>query len=872
MPRYTLYFLLFCTLFLFSQCEEDSSQPAELYSAIPQNVAAVVEFHDLTEEWPEFSQTALYRELDSLPFVMHLKKELDLLQNLAGKDSLDLFMKDRPLIMASALSGADKFDLIFLTTGDQKFEARLARQLKAKFKLNEKNYSGTQVIELSDESRRYFMCSYQGILMFSDNYNLVQESIRQINSEFSLNQLAEFKRLQKTANTKDAANLYINPAELKPLVQKWLPNAQSAFVDRLGGWLEMDLEYGTDELILSGLSLLPEEEALYLQCFQGLEAQEAQADQVIPAGAGLWISGTFGNAERYYRQYKDYLKKASRLRKHQQLLEKISPKAEQRLLQWVDNEIGLVSLPSRQGTHYLAYLAYRDEDLAREQLDSLASADFIEGYRGLVIKKLAAENALPRFYGPIFSNFHHPYYILHDGFAIFCETLPSLKGVVNDLLDGKTLSKSEAFGNFRSQIPSEVHLQAIALNPAGLSLMEPVMGSEAASTLEQNRNRLENLRWAAMQFEVEEKAALCNFYLKHATRRKELVSRNWSTQLQTEAANTPQFLKNHSNGHYDVAVQDEDNRLYLISAEGKIRWTKMLDGPIMGDITQVDAYKNRKLQMVFNTRDQLYLVDRLGRDVESFPVKLAEAATAPVGVFNYDNARNYRLVIPSGQDLLNYDIEGKQVAGWDFKPAGSEIITKPQHFSVSGKDIIVVETAEGKLLQLNRRGEQRFEIINGLPRLDIPFYLKSAETLAESEMLSTGDDGKLYAFHPGGTADKLFLEEDHPAEHFLYFDDKYIFSSDEMLFVKSDEQPWSAELEGDISSKPKAMIYKDNFYVGAYSEDAEKISLYNHKGELVAGFPVFGQGPFDMGSLKADGNINIVTYSEDGTLICYRVE
>ncbi|MDZ7848927.1 MAG: hypothetical protein U5L96_20595 [Owenweeksia sp.] len=68
------------------------------------------------------------------------------------------------------------------------------------------------------------------------------------------------------------------------------------------------------------------------------------------------------------------------------------------------------------------------------------------------------------------------------------------------------------------------------------------------------------------------------------------------------------------------------------------------------------------------------------------------------------------------------------------------------------------------------------------------------------------------------------------------------------------------------------MIFRNEFYAGAYSAPAEEIRLYNNEGELIDGFPVFAQGPFDMGSLQLDGAINMVTYNEDGTLICYRME
>ena len=89
--------------------------------------------------------------------------------------------------------------------------------------------------------------------------------------------------------------------------------------------------------------------------------------------------------------------------------------------------------------------------------------------------------------------------------------------------------------------------------------------------------------------------------------------------------------------------------------------------------------------------------------------------------------------------------------------------------------------------------------------------------------------------------------------------------------VKDEDLPWSIELESEISSSPKVMLLNKEFYAAVFSDDAEEIRLYNKKGELVKGFPVFAQAEFDMGSLKQNGVINIVTTTKDGTVICYEV-
>lgn len=861
-------------LYCFSGCEPDNAFEGDVYSAVPKNASVILEVANLQKALQTVQQTEIYSGLDSLPFVLGFAKDLNELTQNFEIDSLAYYAKSSTILMVAALSGAEKYDLLFIGTGNTRFEKSIGKKLAKAFKFDSKTYSDAEIFHFfnTDKSKNYYISSYQGLILLSTNGNLLEESIRQVKSEFNIRQDVDFNRLLETANQKDLANLYINLEESVGLFQNLLPKANAQFLTKMGSWIEMDVQIDNEEILMSGLGALPSNKAWYPQSFNGVSAKKLEGQNIVPVSTGLWISHTFENAEQYNRNYRDYLEKAGRLRKHDQLLEKLEFDAHELLLQWVDTEMGLFgSADKKEQGNYIAYFSYRSEEGARESLEKLAGEDFIEGYRGIIIKKMKAENALARLHGNLFQDFHYPYYAITNGFVLFAENLPMLKGAINDILAGKTLGQDAHYNEFSENFPSKAHVNVIVSNPGFLPMLNSTLEKEESKILEQQQNKLNDFRWAAFQMRVDGDKAFTNFYASHSKMVKEKVSRQWSTQLESQAASVPQFLKNYVNKKYDIAVQDKDHRLYLLNYDGKILWTKILDGPIMGGITQVDIFKNNKLQMALNTASTLYVIDRLGRDVENFPVALDQAATAPMGVANYDRARNYRFLVPTGKMLMNYDISGKPVKGWKFKKTKDIIITQPQHFAVKGKDLIVLESEDGKLYQINRAGKTRFETIEDLPSLRIPFYLKKGESLAESEMITIADDGKLYLFRPGGLADNVYLDAENPAEEFLYFDDKYIFSSEEKLFVKSNQKPWSVSMDGDISTKPKAMIFRGDFYAGAFSEDAEEIRLYTKKGELIEGFPVFAQGPFDMGSLKSNSTINIVTYSEDGTLICYRV-
>lgn len=182
----------------------------------------------------------------------------------------------------------------------------------------------------------------------------------------------------------------------------------------------------------------------------------------------------------------------------------------------------------------------------------------------------------------------------------------------------------------------------------------------------------------------------------------------FETNISNEIILGPLIVKNHTNNENNVIIQDSKNILYLINNKGQVEWTKKIDDKIIKEIRQIDSYKNGKLQYVFATKSSLYLVDRKGRDVGKFPLRFNDEITKPVSVFDYDKNKNYRLLITQDSELFMFDSKGNRVKGFDYDKK-NKIITKPKHFRISNKDIIVFKTSND-LIILNRRGRVRIKI------------------------------------------------------------------------------------------------------------------------------------------------------------------
>ena len=137
---------------------------------------------------------------------------------------------------------------------------------------------------------------------------------------------------------------------------------------------------------------------------------------------------------------------------------------------------------------------------------------------------------------------------------------------------------------------------------------------------------------------------------------RDRVSTIFSTKIQGKILKDPHFVTNHITKDREIAVQDEKYNLYLISNQGKVLWKKKLAGKILGQIKQVDLYKNGRLQLIFVTENRLYVLDRNGKEVKPYPKIFKDKITRPLAIYDYDNNKNYRFLITQGKELLMYDI------------------------------------------------------------------------------------------------------------------------------------------------------------------------------------------------------------------------
>jgi hypothetical protein len=331
-----------------------------------------------------------------------------------------------------------------------------------------------------------------------------------------------------------------------------------------------------------------------------------------------------------------------------------------------------------------------------------------------------------------------------------------------------------------------------------------------------------------------------------------------------------------------VLVQDDANKIYLISNTGKVIWTKQLHEKIMSEVIQVDVLKNNKLQMVFNTRSFIYMFDRNGNDMKGFPLKLKSQATNAVSVIDYENNRDYRIFIAcENQRILSYKANGEPVSGFEADKTESPVYLPVQYFNTGNKDHLCAVDVKGKVYIFDRHGAIRIKMKEQLAQGIRNFYVEAGKDYRRSYIVAADTLGNITRLSLSGDKEKMKFQDFETSPYFDYRDinnDKtkeYIFLGRKELKVFNADKSllFNYEFGDEITQAPQFFLFPDGSgKIGVCSEASGELYLFNDNGSLFNAFPLKGKTTFSIGDMNNEGSFNLITGSADNSIYVYQLQ
>lgn len=873
----------------------------ETIKAVPQNAILVFKSKNLEHAFKLLnSSNIIWEELtNNSSFFSKIHTQLTYVDSILKNNSIISLQLNKDIQFSIHSNGADDFNILYyFSTLTKLDDERLINALKTATRSNptSRSYENSIIYNfVGTDSSQMYMSYTNEIILFSSSSLLLEDAIRQSKSETSLLNNSTFASAYHTSGESDFGNVFINTASIHKLFNKTLTGSAKNYSKNsslFGGWTSLDFYVKSNSLALSGFTNSSDSSGQFLSLFKNQKAQAIELLNVVPYNTSFLYYNSFENFKLFIKEKKNLLEFRKKYDLYSDLIDFYNTHyqmdIEEEWLNFMGNEMALIVSESRQDSisNENCYIVFQVKDVEKTKgiLENIALKINQENYPTTLfnehaISKIDLTNFFQTFFGKPFVNFLTPYYTLSDNYLIFGNSEIALQNYIQNLTLNRTLENDENYKLFKENLSLYSSIFIYNNIARSSNLYTQFLEEEYQSILKEKTDLIKKFEAVAIQLSHEKNSLFyTNLFLKYNPATKQEIHSVWETQIDGDIATDPEIVINHVDNTKEIIVQDNLNQLYLISNTGKIIWKKQLNEKIIGKIHQVDALKNNKLQLIFNTSSKIFLLDRNGNNVGKFPVALPSPATIGLEPLDYEKNKNYRILIGcENNQLYNYDIEGNLVKGWEYNKGKSAATQQIYHFVSDKKDYIVVSLKDGSIRLLERNGKDRVFLKNKLPNTNNQIIVFPNMDLKKSYAVSSDSLGNVIRLFFTDKNETLNFENEAGAKFFSSFDlnndnaNEILFTNGNKITVYNTDKKiiLTYQTETEITQPPKLFKLKTGNKIGLVS--GSTIHLINEKGISENNFPLTGSSVFKISDLSNNGKLNIVV-GDRNTVYMYNLE
>ena len=837
----TILILIICVISYntYNKAKTVSNKPL---SVIPSHSSILLKINKPHKTFSYFNNKKIWEKLSDVFKVDKINYNLSLIEDLYKKINLNknntLFitlLKDgvssRGFLLSSELNNEDltKVKDFFNVSGLQHF-----------------NYDNTKIFEIENDSINIYFTEVNNIVCISTSKTIIEDAIKSTNSKYNFTNNNDFINIYNTINNSNEVNVIYNLNNLLDLSNNF-PHDYSNLMKNINGWVASDMKLRNDKIILNGYNLIDNKLSNYSDILNNQDPKTTNAFKFIPDNINILFSIGFDKAQKLLSNNNKLLennKKIWELDKYKKEIQNNFKFDYNEFSNQIDDEAGLFICGTNDNeekkfSFFKTKESIHASGLIQKLIDNEKSKIYLEKEINFINDKKLTSNL----FGERFKSNEDNYYVVLNDYFIFSNTSENLEFIIDNYISGNTLNNNYNFKNFSNNTLSKSNL-FVYFNTAQLL-------NSISKSLNYNLNldSLQNFTGLSYQITNNKSYQINNLSLFYDEEFKTSIKEKWFFQLDTVANMNPQTVYNHSTKENAVIIQDKANKVYYITNNNKNNWTTKLESPIIGNITQGDFFKNNKIQMLFNTSEKLYMLDRYGRNVEKFPIKIKNLTNLGHSLFDYNNTKRYRILIAENDNsITNLDRKGKKVIGWNFKP--NNIIKKDLfHFKIDEKDYITkVSSKNIELLAIN--GSSR---INFKSSKDI---ITKNDIIIDNNknVLFLNKANKLLICNLDGSSSEISIEylDSNSCLGFYKMTNQLLFSNNNELFFldKNFNIINSIKFNNKIN---KIKTYKKYIII-----ETEKEIILLKGNAIVKGTPLKYDGTYTVTNLSNNESINIL--------------
>ena len=694
---------------------------------LPDSAVCVISSNNFEELANKISnQNLIWQELINIQEFFRINKQLHFFDSVITENkNLKSFFNKRSIFMALYSEKENTSMLISFNLNDEAQQDEFLKLISESFK---GTLDPNGDFEFNLEQSKYYLKSSRGVVTVADNKKLIDNAFAEKNKKQNVN--PEYTALKKLMDKENVCNAYLNFGLLSQANKK-INSTELIF----SGRSICDVEFNPDEITFNGFNS-PDTSSI-LNSLAGQQAQVFDFVGILPFNAisykaigisdySLWRKKLNIPSEKVYSFWKA-INDSAMFNVERQLTENIGTKI-------IAAEIKYNNLISKA-----LITEVKDTAEVNEVLKYVSDSTFI--FQNVKTGRMKNGGLAEVLYGNVF-NVTSAYGFVYGNYFIITENKETAEYFINSAVNNAMVTQNETFMNYaKDNLNAPFNYQYYSCPNKNTAVINNTFGF----VKEEQLKYFDKLGDFSITFSNYKNVLQFRTNLKYRqTNNNKDVPGLWTFEADTVINNKTWTFVNHKSNENELLVQDAKNNLYLINATGNSLWKKTINEAVASEIFTVDAFRNGKYQLLFNTANYIHLIDRNGNYVEGFPVKLPARATNAIAVYDYENTKEYRLLIAcADKTIYNYNANGSRNEKFAPIKTSSEVKLPVKYAKVGASDYLVACDVEGKIYVYSRRGAGRIDFSNHVIGQCNAFFVDAANNIQNSKIIYLDDKNSL---------------------------------------------------------------------------------------------------------------------------------
>jgi len=676
-------------------------------------------------------------------------------------------------------------------------------------------------------------------------------------------------------------------------------------MNNYSGWTELDATLKEEKIFISGFTNGDTQKNYFTNILLNQQPGISKIESVLPSNIDYFSSYYLSDIELFFSDYQNYFSKSNHFMQNQKRLNDIEKvtgiNLKNLVVEIFNNEIAasgtsinlstnnfskVLTIKTKSGSFALKKLKVFQEayfESTKNPLTELEKDFKIDDQTSIRFYKFPVENMPELLFGNIFTDLKTSWFTVFDNYLIFADSYSALgKTILLNVL-GETLITDSEYNKFQSGLTSKNNYYFFCNSSLAYSKSRLFFNKEISGDIFDNFE-FGKFKFIAWQVSSSGNMIYNNGCILFSPNLKLKPQTVWQSHLLSSLIKKPIIVENRfDQQNFEIILNDSKNNVYLLNNVGRIVWQINVELPVLSDIQLIDYYKDGNYQLVFNTKEKLYIVDKKGNNLDNFPIRFRVNASNGVSVFDYEKNGNYRFFVASEDQLITaYESEKKILDGWEQYKTDHIVYHPVQHFAIEGKDYIVASD-QMKDYIFDRKGNIRVQTdIVYQHSENNTLYLEKRTSSHEPRLVTTDSKGNIHRTYFNGSHETLEFNTLDDSHYFIAANAdedeemEYLFAEGKNINEQKNNGSslYNMTFDSDISCKPNVYRFSSKEKkIGVTCSAINKIYLFNTNGTINTGFPLDGSSEFTIGTISDDqSKFNLLVGSPDGYLYNYFVE